>query len=156
MNETFIPESNYKQKKWYLINAKNQQLGRLATLIVILLIGKKKPYFHPTLDIGDYLIIINAETVRLGDFKKFHVYCPGRPGSSLKYFLIKALVKIIIERTTSNMMPNGTSQDKLSKRLKIYLGSEHPHQAQSPIEIDLNNLDSIIYTFDPEYYINNK
>jgi large subunit ribosomal protein L13 len=150
MNETFIPDSNSTKRKWYVIDCQNQKLGRLLSTIVPLLTGKVKPYYHPALDIGDCIILINAEALTLGgtsDFRKFHVYCPGRPGSSLKQVL-NNLPQQIIERSIRCMMPNGYAEKNLVKRLKIYEGPNHPHIAQNPIELNLDQFEFFNYNND--------
>lgn len=141
MNETFIPSSNYKKKKWYIIDCKEKQLGRLASSVVSLLSGKSKSYYHPSLDLGDFVILINSEYIILNNtIARFHVFKPGRPGRSLKN-LINSSPQQILERCIFGMMPNGIPKRNLSKRLKIYQGNNHPHLAQNPIQInDLNKL----------------
>ena len=148
MNETFIPDSNYSKRKWYVIDCKDQKLGRLLSTIVPLLSGKIKPYYHPALDIGDCIILINAEALTLGgesDFRKFHIYSPGRPGRSLKNVL-NNLPQQIIERSIRCMMPDGYAQKNLVKRLKIYEGPNHPHVAQNPTELNLDQFKLLTYT----------
>lgn len=140
MNETFIPASDYNKRKWYVIDCKDQQLGRLASSIIALLSGKLKSYYHPSFDMGDYVILINAESLTLDrEIQKFHVYRPGRPGRSLKK-VVNALPKKIIESSIRCMMPNGLTKKRLVKRLKIYEGPKHPHEAQNPITLDVNQL----------------
>jgi len=139
MNETFIPVSDYTKRKWYVIDCKGKQLGRIATVVSSVLAGKTNSYYHPSFDTGDYVILINAEHLTLDrEFNKFHVYKPGRPGRSLKR-LINALPQRIIENCIFGMMPNGMAKKQLAKRLKIYEGPQHQHGAQTPIE--LNNFD---------------
>lgn len=136
MNETFIPASDYNKRKWYLIDCKDKQLGRISSAIIALLAGKLKSYYHPSFDMGDYVILINAEALTLDrEIQKFRVFRPGRPGKSLKK-LINALPQQIIENCIFGMMPNGVAKNRLSKRLKIYQGSQHPHIAQNPIQLD--------------------
>ena len=85
MNETFIPSFNLNKKKWYLIDCKQKQLGRISSSIVSLLCGKKKPTYHPAFDTGDYVILINADDLYLDrKAERFYVFKPGRPGKSLK------------------------------------------------------------------------
>ena len=85
LNKTFLPTQNYKNQNWFLIDCKGQSLGRLATLITSLLKGKIKPQYHPSVDTGDYVVLINAESIVINDDSKHYlVYNPGRPGSSLK------------------------------------------------------------------------
>ena len=136
MNETFIPTPNYTRKKWYVIDCKNKQLGRISSSIVSLLSGKIKPYYHPAFDTGDYVILINAEALTVDrHIEQVHVFNPGSPGSSLKR-IVNGLPQQIIEKCIYGMMPNGVAKKKLSKRLKVYQGSDHPHTAQNPIYID--------------------
>jgi large subunit ribosomal protein L13 len=136
MNETFIPASNYIRKKWYVIDCKDKQLGRISSSIVGLLSGKIKTYYHPAIDMGDYVILINADALKFDrEIERRYVFRPGRPGSSLKT-IVNGLPKQIIEKAIYGMMPNGLAKKQLSNRLKIYLGSDHPHNAQNPIEID--------------------
>jgi len=136
MNETFIPSSDYNKKKWYLIDCKDKQLGRISSSIVKVLSGKIKSYYHPSMDTGDYVILINAEALTVDrHIERFHVFRPGRPGSSLKK-IVNGLPQQIIENCIFRMMPNGTAKRQLSNRLKIYQGPKHPHNAQNPIYIE--------------------
>ena len=85
LNKTFLPTKNYKNRNWFIIDCKGQKLGRLATIIVALLKGKVKPHYHPSIDMGDYIILINADSIILNeDSKHYIVNKPGRPGRSLK------------------------------------------------------------------------
>jgi len=140
MNETFIPASDYTKKKWYVIDCKDKQLGRISSSIVGLLSGKIKSYYHPSFDTGDYVILINAEALTVDrHIERIRVFRPGRPGSSLKR-IVNGLPQQIIERCIYGMMPNGIAKKQLSKRLKVYQGSEHPHAAQNPVQIvDIEN-----------------
>ena len=145
MNETFIPTLNSKKKKWYIIDCKEKQLGRLSSAVVCLLSGKLKSYYHPSIDFGDYVILINAQDINLNrNFEKFHVFKPGRPGKSLKR-LINSSPHQILRRCIFGMMPNGIPKRHLARRLKIYQTTIHPHSAQNPIQItDLYNLKDFI------------
>jgi len=132
MNKTFIPASNYNKRKWYVIDCKDKQLGRLASTIVPLLTGKSKSVYHPSVDVGDYVILINSECLKLNlETAQFHVFQPGHPGTSLKR-LVNVTPKRIIEKCVFNMLPNGFPKSHLAKRLKIYQGNKHPHSAQAP------------------------
>ena len=137
MNETFIPASDYTKKKWYVIDCKDKQLGRISSSIVGLLSGKIKSYYHPSFDTGDYVILINAEALTVDrHIERIRVFSPGRPGSSLKR-IVNGLPQQIIERCIYGMMPNGIVKKQLSKRLKVYLVSEHPHTAQKRIHVEI-------------------
>ena len=141
LNKTFLPTQNYKNRTWFLIDCKGQSLGRLATLITSLLKGKIKPQYHPSVDIGDYIILINADSIIINeDSKHYLVYNPGRPGHSLKIKNVSdCLPKLTIERAVKRMLSQ-TETKRLMRRLKIYNDHSHLHQAQNPIQIDVNNL----------------
>jgi large subunit ribosomal protein L13 len=140
LNKTFLPTQNYKNRNWFLIDCKGQSLGRLATLITNLLKGKIKPQYHPAVDTGDYIILINAELIVINeDSKHYLVYNPGRPGHSLKIKNVSdCLPKLTIERAVKRMLSQ-TETKRLMKRLKIYNDQNHFHQAQNPIQININN-----------------
>ena len=145
LNKTFLPTKNYKNRNWFVIDCEGQTLGRLATIITTLLKGKIKPHYHPSIDIGDYIILINANSIIINENSKHYlVYKPGRPGHSLK--IRKAsdcLPKLTIERAVKGMLSR-TETKRLMRRLNIYNNQNHPHQAQNPIKIDLSNLHSSI------------
>ena len=137
MNKTFIPATNYNKRKWYVIDCKDKQLGRLSSTIIPLLTGKSKSVYHPSIDVGDYVILINSEYLKLDrDIQRFHVYQPGCPGTSLKR-LVNMVPKRIIENCVFNMLPNGFPKKHLVRRLKIYQGAQHPHGAQHPKILDI-------------------
>ena len=143
-NKTFLPTKNYKNRNWFIIDCKGQKLGRLATIIVVLLKGKVKPHYYPSIDIGDYIILINADSIILNeDSKHYIVNKPGRPGYSLKIKnVLDCLPKLTIERAVKGMLSE-TETKRLMRRLKIYNSQNHSHQAQAPIEIDISNFHSI-------------
>ena len=141
LNKTFLPTQNYKNRNWFIIDCKGQSLGRLATLITSLLKGKIKPHYHPSVDTGDYIVLINAELIVINENSKHYlVYNPGRPGRSLKIKNVsECLPKLTIERAVKRMLSK-TETKRLMRRLKIYNDQKHDHQAQNPITIDINNL----------------
>jgi large subunit ribosomal protein L13 len=143
LNKTFLPTKNYKTRNWFLIDCKGQRLGRLATIIVALLKGKIKPHYHPSVDIGDYIVLINADSIILNeDSKHYIVNKPGRPGYALKIKnVIDCLPKLTIERAVKGMLSE-TETKRLMRRLNIYNDTNHPHQAQSLIEVDVSNFPS--------------
>ena len=145
LNKTFLPTQTYKNRNWYLIDCKDQTLGRLATIIASLLKGKIKPQYHPSVDTGDYVILINADAIVVNETSKHYlVYNPGRPGSSLKIRNVSdCLPKLTIERAVKRMLSE-TEAKRLMRRLKIYNDQTHLHQAQNPIEVDITNLYSSI------------
>ena len=145
LNKTFLPIQNYKNRNWYLIDCKGQTLGRLATIVTSLLKGKIKPQYHPSVDTGDYIILVNADSIIINQTSKHYlVYNPGRPGRSLKIKNVSdCLPKLTIERAIKRMLSQ-TEAKRLMRRVKIYKDQNHLHQAQNPIQLDLNNLYSSI------------
>ena len=139
-NQTFLPTKTYKNRNWLIIDCKGQKLGRLATLITALLKGKKNPYYFPSIDMGDTVILINAELLILNKKNNHYIVNhPGRPGKSLKIKKVSAcLPKFTIEQAVKKMLSK-TEKKRLMKRLKIYNGICHPHEAQNPIKINFNN-----------------
>lgn len=145
LNKTFLPTKDYKNRNWFLIDCKGQTLGRLATVVTSLLKGKIKPQYHPSIDTGDYIILVNADSIILNeDSKHYLVYNPGRPGSSLKIKNVSdCLTKLTIERAVKRMLSR-TEAKRLMRRLKIYNDQTHFHDAQNPIKIDLTDLYSSV------------
>lgn len=142
-NKTFLPTKNYKNRNWFLIDCTGQRLGRLATIIVTLLKGKIKSNYHPSIDVGDYIVLINADSIILNeDSKHYIVNKPGRPGRSLKIKnVVDCLPKLTIERAVKGMLSE-TETKRLMKRLNIYNDQNHTHQAQSLIKVDISNFRS--------------
>ena len=141
LNKTFLPTNNYKNRSWFVIDCKGQSLGRLATIIAALLKGKIKPHYHPSVDIGDYVILINADSIIINENSKHYlVYNPGRPGSSLKIKNVSdCLPQLTIQRAVKGMLST-TEKKRLMRRLNIYNDNNHPHQAQNPVQIDISNV----------------
>lgn len=141
LNKTFLPNQNFKNRDWFIIDCKDQKLGRLATIIVTLLKGKFKSEYCPSIDIGDYVILINAESIIVNkNSKHYIVNKPGRPGRSLKIKnVINSIPKVTIERAVKGMISK-TETKRLIKRLNIYNTQYHPHYAQSPIKYNLSNI----------------
>lgn len=139
LNKTFLPTKNYKHRNWFVIDCKDQKLGRLATIIAALLKGKVKPSYYPSIDIGDYIILINANSVIINENNKHYIVSnPGRPGHALKIKNISdCLPKFTIERAVKGMLSK-TETKRLMRRLNIYNDQNHPHQAQKPIKLDLS------------------
>nr|YP_009402745.1 50S ribosomal protein L13 [Compsopogon caeruleus]ARX96098.1 50S ribosomal protein L13 [Compsopogon caeruleus] len=143
MNKTIFKELETKEKKWYLINADGQTLGRLATFVARKLMGKDKIIYTPHSDEGDNIIIINARKVKTTgnkDKQKIYYYHSGRPGGlrteSLQQLKLR-LPNRIIEKAIKGMLPKGTLGRKLFTKLKVYNDSQHPHEAQKPDNINI-------------------
>ena len=143
MNNTFIQSSNYNEKKWYLLEVKKKPLGRIATEIAYRLMGKHKIDYHPSVDRGDYVIVINAENVVVTGLKeKSKVYFShsGRPGggkSETLESLRNRLSERILEKAVKGMLPKGALGRSMFKRLKVYKGLNHPYKAQNPELLNL-------------------
>lgn len=139
----FVKDQEIKNN-WILINAENQILGRLAAFIVHRLQGKHRRDYSPHQEIGDYIVVINAEKIKVtGNKTKEKVYYQysGYPGGLKKATLEEKLKKdptYALEKAVKRMLPDGRRGRKLLKHLKIYAGSEHPHKAQKPVEIKIN------------------
>lgn len=141
LNKTFLPSEKYENRNWFLIDCEGQKLGRLATLIAALLKGKIKPHYYPSIDVGDYVVLVNADSILINeDSKHYLVYNPGRPGSSLKIKNVSnSLSTLTIERAVKGMLSE-TETKRLIRRLNIYRDLNHPHEAQNPIKLDVSNL----------------
>lgn len=143
MKETFFPSKSYIRKKWYIIDAENKTLGRLATKIASILRGKNKLYFTPHLDTGDYIIIINSSKVIITGNKnidKLYRRHSGRPGGMKieSYMNLKERIpNSIIEKAVKNMLPKGALGRKIFKNLYVYQTILHPHSAQKPEKINI-------------------
>lgn len=134
------------ERKWYVIDAEEKVLGKIAVKAVNLLRGKHKPCFVPHQEIGDYVIIINADkAVVTGgkEDKKLYYRHSGYPGGLKVESYRKAISRkptFPMEKAVRGMLPKGPLGNKLYRNVKIYAGAEHPHAAQNPEKIDLNGL----------------
>ncbi len=128
---------------WFLVDAEGQILGRLATAISQRLRGKHKPEYSPHLDTGDYIVVINAEKIRVTGNKlndKIYHRHTGYPGGLKQTNLRRLLAKHperAIEKAVKGMLPRGPLGRAVAKKLKIYAGSSHPHSAQQPQKLEL-------------------
>lgn len=138
-NKTFLPTEDYKNRNWFIIDCKGQKLGRLSTIIAALLKGKVKPNYHPAIDMGDYVILTNADSIIVNEKSKHYIVSnPGRPGHALKIKSVsECLPKFTIQRSVKGMLSE-TETKRLMRRLKIYSNESHPHDAQDPIKLDLS------------------
>jgi len=136
--KTFVYKGEYKDRKWFLVDANGKVLGRMASRIASILRGKHKPIYTPHLDLGDNIIVVNAERVRLSGKKpkkKLYYHHTGYPGS-LKSASFEKLIREkpewVFYHAVWGMLPHNKLGRKMVKKLKIYRGSEHPHTAQKP------------------------
>lgn len=133
----FINSEN-ADKKWYVVDAKDQVLGRLASQIASVIRGKNKPTFTPNADTGDFVVVINAEQIKVTgkrEFLKTYAHHTGYPGG-LKVQSFEELMakkpEFIVENAVKGMLPKNRLGRKLIKKLKVYTGESHPHEAQKP------------------------
>ncbi|MFF4773155.1 50S ribosomal protein L13 [Microtetraspora fusca] len=143
---TFSPKPNDVERQWYVIDATDVVLGRLASHVATLLRGKHKPIFAPHVDTGDFVIIINADKVALTgnklEQKKAYRHS-GYPGGlrSVTYGeLMEKRPDRAVEKAVKGMLPKNALGRKMAKKLKVYAGSEHPHQAQQPVPFQISQI----------------
>ncbi len=136
--KSYMAKANEIERKWYTIDAENKVLGRLATEIATILRGKNKPIYTPHVDTGDFVIVINADKVKLTGKKleqKNYTYHTGYPGGlrqvPYKNLIVKNPEKII-ELAVKGMLPKNSLGRSMYRKLKVYRGTEHGHEAQKP------------------------
>jgi large subunit ribosomal protein L13 len=143
VQKTFYPKPEDLSHSWYLVDAEDQNLGRLASSIARVLLGKDKPIFTPGVDVGDYVIVINADKVSVTGKRKdqkFYYRHSGYPGGLKKISLRDQLAKRpdrVIQSAVWGMLPHNRFGRKVMKKLKIYSGVQHPHKAQKPENLSL-------------------
>jgi len=136
--KTTVPKTNSIEKRWYLIDAQGQILGRMASQIATLLRGKHRPQYTPHLDLGDHVVVINADKIKVTGrklSKKFYTRYTGYPGGLRKIVYEKVMKnrpEKILFHAVKGMLPKNRLGRKMIKKLRIYSGREHPHQAQKP------------------------
>ena len=142
MNKTSTPSLKTIKRSWFLVDAEGQTLGRLASEIANVLRGKNKPSFTPHLDTGDFVIVVNAEKIEVSGKKtsqKLYRRHSGRPGGmKIEKFetLRERIPERIIEQAVKGMLPHNSLGRQQFKKLKVYKGSEHPHDAQNPVLLE--------------------
>jgi large subunit ribosomal protein L13 len=141
--KTYITKPAEVERQWVIVDAQGQTLGRLATRVASILRGKHKPGFSPSVDCGDYVIVINAEKIhvtgRRMDQKMYYRHS-GYPGGLSEISLRDQLEQFPtrpIEAAVRGMLPKNKLGRKVIKKLKVYAGEEHPHQAQQPVPLEL-------------------
>ena len=142
--KTFTPKPTDIHQKWYVVDARNEILGRLASKVAQVIRGKHKPIFAPHVDVGDYVIIINADKIRVtgrkAQQKKYTRYS-GYPGGLREISYEEMLEKHperILQHAIKGMLPKNRLGRKMFKKLKVYAGDQHPHSAQLPEQLPLN------------------
>jgi large subunit ribosomal protein L13 len=144
MKNTFMQKKEAVERKWYVVDATDMTLGRLASKVAHVLRGKHKPTFTPHIDGGDFVIIINASKINLTGNKldtKMYYNHSGYPGGlrerTARVMKDKYPVEML-ERAIDGMLPNGRLGRQMYKKLFVYAGAEHPHAAQQPVELKID------------------
>lgn len=144
VNKTYSPKPADIARSWWLVDAAQVPLGRLASEIAQVLSGKRKPMYAPHLDTGDHVVVINAERVAVTSEKgrqKIYYRHSGFPGG-IKAETFEALrarrPEAVVERAVGGMLPKNKLGRQMARKLKVYAGSEHPHAAQQPAPLDFH------------------
>lgn len=141
--KTFSAKADEIKREWFIIDAEDVILGRMATEIAKRLRGKHKPEYTPHVDTGDYIVVINAEKIAVtGNKMKQKTYYKhtGYVGNLKSITLEKQLIKhpeVVIEAAVRGMLPKNSLGRTMYRKLKVYAGSEHPHEAQQPITLEV-------------------
>jgi large subunit ribosomal protein L13 len=141
--QTYNAKNDEVAKNWLLVDGTDKVLGRLSTRLATILMGKHKPQYTPHTDVGDFIIVTNAEKIRLTgskpDQKEFQTFS-GHPGGQKSYtyrWMLEHRPEKLLERSVRRMMPRNRLGRRQLSKLKVYRGAEHPHQAQNPEPIEL-------------------
>ncbi len=139
--KSYMANNSNIERKWYVIDAEGMVLGRLASELAMVLSGKRKPVYTPHVDTGDYVIVLNADKIKMTGHKwdqKKYSYHTGYPGG-LKQVVYKDLVvkhpTQLLRLAVKGMLPKNSLGRQMMKKLKLFTGTEHPHEAQQPIEL---------------------
>ena len=140
---SFVASAKTHQKSWYVVDAAGKILGRLATRVAMILMGKHKPTYTPFLDTGDFVIVLNASKIQVTGkkldqkvYKTFSRYPGGQKETPLRTRLEKAPEEVI-RHAVLDMLPRGTLGRRQIFKLKVYAGTDHPHQAQNPQPLEV-------------------
>jgi large subunit ribosomal protein L13 len=143
VKRTYVTKPEDIQRNWYVVDASGQTLGRLASEIARIVRGKHKPIYSPAADVGDFVIVINADKVHVTGRKldqKMYYRHSGYPGGLTEVSLRRMLEEHptrVIEHAVRGMLPKNRLGRKMIRKLKVYAGSDHPHQAQQPEPLEL-------------------
>ena len=135
---TYFPKEGEIARKWFVVDASGQALGRLASRVARILMGKENPKYTPFLDTGDHVIVINAEKVKMTGMKaeaKVYQHYTGYPGGLRTEAYTKRLARkpeLVIEEAVQRMLPKSKLGRQMKSKLKVYRGEKHPHAAQKP------------------------
>ncbi len=141
--KTFVAKKESIERSWFLVDARDQVLGRLASEVAKVLRGKHRPTFTPHVDMGDHIIVINAAEIRLTGKKPLqkvyrrHTGYPGGLKEETAMKLLQRKPELVIERAVKGMLPKNSLGRSLFRKLKVYAGAQHPHAAQKPQPLPL-------------------
>lgn len=139
--KTFLPQVKNIERNWYVVDAKDQVLGRMATRIASYLMGKEKPIYTDFLDTGDFVVVVNVDKIKLSGKKwedKFYYSHSGYPGGFKQISVGRMMEKNpgqVVKHAVKGMLPKNKLGRQMLKRLKVYAGPEHPHSAQKPQDL---------------------
>ena len=140
---TLFTSKNNMQRSWYVLDAQDVVLGRLATKVAMMLMGKHKPTYTPFIDTGDHVVVINADKVRLTGNKEYaknyyrHTGYPGGLKTTTAKKMRQTRPERMIELAIQGMLPKSKMGKQMYRKLNVYAGPKHPHQAQQPVEMAL-------------------
>lgn len=146
MTKTHVPSLDAIDRRWYVVDASGQRLGRLATEVATILRGKNKPTYTPHMDTGDFVVVVNADKIDVTGKKrsqKLYRRHSGRPGGMKEETFEKLqgrLPERIIEQAVRGMLPKNSLGRKLFTKLKVYAGGDHPHDAQQPETLTIQTI----------------
>ena len=135
---TYFPKEGEIVRKWYVVDASGQPLGRLSSRVASILMGKESPKYTPFLDTGDHVIVVNADKVKMTGMKaeaKVYQHYTGYPGGLRTEAYTKRMTRkpeLVIEEAVKRMLPKSKLGRQMISKLKVYRGEKHPHQAQKP------------------------
>ncbi len=141
--KTYATKASDIVRKWYVVDAQDKTLGRLASQVARVLMGKHKPIFSPNMDTGDFVVIVNAEKIRVTGRKltdKMYYHHSGYPGGIKSASLEQMLERHpdrVLRLAIKNMLPHNKLGRNMIRKLKVYAGPEHPHEAQQPEKLEL-------------------
>ncbi len=142
--KTYMAKTNEVEQRWLLVDAQDVVLGRLAAQVAPILMGKNKPTYTPHIDTGDFVVVVNADKIKVSgkkaEQKEYDWYTRYPGGRKVKSFeeMLQQKPERIIELAVQRMLPKTKMGRKMLKKLKVYRGPEHEHQAQKPEKIELN------------------
>ncbi len=141
--KTYTPKESEIERKWFVVDAEDMVLGRLATQVATVLRGKHKPQFTPNLDAGDFVVVVNAEKVRVtgGKFHQKRYYHHSRYPGGMRSLTFEQMIEKhperVIQTAVRGMLPKNALGKRMLRKLRVYSGPEHPHSGQQPAQLDV-------------------